>query len=905
MTSPRTVAPNLASRVLNRPHGNLAVPSILCVFAACLVVSGYWYDPRFLSAGNMISLGQQTSAIGVGALGMTYLIGAGFFDLSGSGIVPLSALALAFFPLGHGSVVLAVLGVVAALLAGLLAGAVNGSLVAYLRIPAFVSTLGSLYVFTSLVELITGGNNIPVNNPIAAALANDTVFQYLPVGVILFLILAGVAHLGLWHTRLGRYVRLLGVNQRSAFVWGIPVQRTIFWGFCISGVMAAVGGLILSGMFSSATASMALNYNLDTIAAVVIGGTRLEGGLASVVGTLVGAAVLAIITNYLTLVGVSPYLQYVIIGVLLVLAVGAGGYDMRRAKRPFLAAGMRMRRKKRNRTAVDSLTAAEPNAADAGAATPAGLAFTSQDSKTAPLLQVRDLGHSYVGVPVLSDVNLEVGAGECLALVGQNGAGKSTIINILSGKVRPATGQLFLRGHETKFASPRMARSCGIAVVAQELELMPTLSVADNIVMGAEPLRWNVLIDEDAREAIAREAIQKTGVHIDIHRRIEELTAGEKQLTEVARGLAAKCNLIILDEPTSSLNAHECERLMAIIEELKRHGCGIIFVSHKFAEIFQVADRLCILRDGTVVGAGTAQELGGAEGVTNLLVGKAIGAQGRAVAMAEPVFPQKSMEKGDDVTNAAIHVRNLRSGNSFLPEFTVRYGEIVGIGGVEGSGGIELMEALAGLREWSADESLVHGRDGCPPTPVDAVRDGIIFLPPDRKEEGIFFDTTVAENIAMGEDIAARHLWGTVWWRRAVELYQDMRERLLIKVQSAVQPCGRLSGGNQQKALFGRAIVSNARVWLLAEPTRGIDVGARAEIYRLMRDETAQGKAIVVRSIDPAELCAVCDRCYVLSPTGRVTELRGPEVTSEEIYAASYDRDDLMLAVAERRGVAV
>jgi ABC-type sugar transport system ATPase subunit len=303
---------------------------------------------------------------------------------------------------------------------------------------------------------------------------------------------------------------------------------------------------------------------------------------------------------------------------------------------------------------------------------------------------------------------------------------------------------------------------------------------------------------------------------------------------------------------------------------------------------------------------GTLQDLCGQEGVTNLLVGKSLQAQAETTARRDGsaeedrALPAGSAERPDGRDDWAIVARNLRPGNGCLPQFVVRYGEIVGIGGVEGAGGIELMEALAGLREWTADESRGHGRDDCPPTPVRAVRDGIIFLPPDRKEEGIFFDATITENMAVGEDIAARCLWGSVWWGRAVGLYRELQRRLLIKAQNEVQPCGRLSGGNQQKALFGRAIASDARVWLLAEPTRGIDVGARVEIYRLMREEAVKGKAIVVRSIDPGELSAVCDRCYVLSPSGRVTELHGADVTSEGIYAACYDRDDLMLAAAER-----
>lgn len=945
MQLPNRARGTTPSALFARPHGNIAIPSIVSVFVLALVVAGYLYSHRFLSPGNLISIGQEASAIGIGALGMTYLIGAGFFDLSGSGIVPLAALMLAIVPGAHGSILLAVAGIAAALMIGALAGAMNGFLVAYARIPAFVATLGSLYVYTSIVDLITGGNNVAITNPIVDALANGVILYEIPVGIVVFLIFAVVFHFGLWHQRIGRYIRLIGVNQKAAFVWGIPVQKVVWLGFCLSGITAATGSLILGGMFSSATASMALNFNLNTIAAVVIGGTRLEGGQASLVGTFVGALTLAVITNFLTLIGVSPYLQYVLVGGLLVLVVGLGGYDSRHisqrlagmikvdegpfARSPRPQDATPVADDHAQGQALNERTVQAASSLQAGVDAPLSLphnyrgerdetqsAVAAHTNADEPLLAINDVWHSYVDVPVLRGVNLMLKAGECVGLIGQNGAGKSTIINILSGRVKPTKGQVVLRGREVTMSSPRVARDLGIAVVAQELDLMPTLSVADNIILGTEPLKWGVLIDRAQRDMIATEAVIKTGVQIDIHQRVEELTAGEKQLTEVARGIAAQCNIIILDEPTSSLSAQESERLMTIIEELKRHGCGVIFVSHKFGEVFRVADQLCILRDGAVVGAGTVEQLGGHNGVAKLLIGRTLELERMAaVELTEGTAPDSGSphsfgwtvgypcsrehnapSNGASVLagerTAAIELKGFTAGHLHVPSFIARYGEIVGIGGVEGSGGTELMEALAGLRECGFREGRIGKLSQPYRSPATAAQDGIIFLPPERKEEGIFFDAAVAENVAMGTDISNQKLLANIWWRDAVCLYDDMATRLSIKAQNEMQPCGRLSGGNQQKALFGRAIASGADIWLLAEPTRGIDVGARAEIYRLMREEAAKGKSIIVRSIDPAELSAVCSRCYVLSSTGTLTELSGDDVTSEQIYAACYRETD-------------
>lgn len=852
-----SLAPALSWR---RPHGNVAILTAVAIFALLCGALATLANPRFLGVGNIISIAQSTSAIGIGALGMCYLIGAGFFDLSVSGIVPLAAVAMAFVHAAHTGAAGDIASIVAALIVGLIAGAVNGVLVVRARIPAFVTTLGTLFLFTSIVELLTNGGSVTIDGAIPVALASDTILSVIPLCIVLLLALAIVLNFGLWRTRIGRYVRFIGVSQKAAQVWGAPVGQTIFLGFCLSGLTAAVASIVLGGMFSSANAAMAPDFNLNTIAAVVIGGTRLEGGRASIIGTVIGAFLLAEITNVLTLLGVNPYFQYVAVGVLLIAVVGLGNEHLVEHIGHSFGIGAR-----------GKAPAAIARAENAGA-------HADPEPLSGPAIELARVSHSYGPVEVLHGVDFAAVAGECLGLLGQNGAGKSTIINILTGKVHPSEGTVRLGGRAVVLAGPKAARQAGIAVVAQELELAPTLSVADNIVLGVEPRRFGPFLDHGVKRQIAARAIARLGVELDPDAIVEELPLGEQQLTEICRSLAQSARVIIFDEPTSSLNFDESKRLLRVIGELKRAGCAVVFVSHKLGEVLEICDRLCVLRDGAVVGKGTAEELGGPVGVTALLLNRAEGSIGGRAAPRET-----AARAGGEV---AISVRHLVAGGAKIAALDCHYGEIVGLSGVEGSGSTETIEALAGLYACEAEAFRVGSVARPFASPCAAVRAGVVGLPPDRKNEGIFAELSIAENMALGADLPRRSLFAEVRWQRDTALFSALRARIGIKAAGPLQACRALSGGNQQKVLFGRAEAAGARIWLLSEPTRGIDIGARGELYALIRARAEAGWCVVVKSIDPAELASVCDRCYVFAAGRIVHELLPGEITEEAIYSA-------------------
>ena len=509
-----------------------------------------------------------------------------------------------------------------------------------------------------------------------------------------------------------------------------------------------------------------------------------------------------------------------------------------------------------------------------------------------PLLALSGLSKSYGGIRALQDVSLLAQRGTVHALLGENGAGKSTLIKLISGVIRPDHGTIALDGRVVDFASPRDAERHGIACVFQELSLLPELSVADNIFIATPPRRFG-LIDGRRQHAGARALLARMGCDdIDPRVLVRDLPLARRQLIEICKAIAQGPRILILDEATSALPAKDAERVFRLVHDLRAEGCLVFLITHRMREVTALADTCSVFRNGTHVSTFPVGARSDAE-LVRMMIGRDI----------EAVFPPKRPSSPAAPGPAALEVRSL-SWQDQLHDVSmiVRAGEIVGIGGLEGQGQSELLLALFGVLRGIRGEVRLEGRPVHPTSPRAAMAraPGISLIPEDRKSEGLIPDMSIAENLSLAS-LRALSRFGFVDRRRELQRHRTFIDALRIKVASADLAAGTLSGGNQQKVVIAKWLMTGARVILLNDPTRGIDVGTKQEIYVLLRKLADDGAAIVLFSSDYAELVGCCDR--VLVPyEGRIrAELSGSAITEEAIVAASLDLSAAVAAGAEGR----
>ncbi|MFP6560621.1 sugar ABC transporter ATP-binding protein [Paraburkholderia sp. B3] len=505
----------------------------------------------------------------------------------------------------------------------------------------------------------------------------------------------------------------------------------------------------------------------------------------------------------------------------------------------------------------------------------------SQDA--VPVLNVQGVGKTYAA-PVLAGVSLQLHAGEVLALTGENGAGKSTLSKIVGGLVTPTEGAMTLGGEAYAPASRSEAEALGVRMVMQELNLLPTLTIAENLFLNRLPRRGllgslggridRVKLREDARRAMAQVGLD--AIHPDTL--VGELGIGHQQMVEIARNLIGDCRVLILDEPTAMLTAREVDLLFAQIAQLKARGVAMVYISHRLEELQRIAERAAVLRDGRLVHVGAMRDLT-SERLVTLMVGRDVG---------------EEIDLGERrLGGAALKVEHMTRGHAVRDvSFEVRAGEIFGISGLIGAGRTELLRLIFGAdRADAGTVSIAHGGAPLAPvtlnSPVDAVKHGIALITEDRKGEGLLLPQSIAANVSLG-NVGAVAKRGVIDSGREAALAQKMIDAMRIRTSGPAQTVAELSGGNQQKVVIGRWLARDCTVLLFDEPTRGIDVGARFDIYTLLGALAREGRALVVVSSDLRELMAICDRIGVMS-AGRLTGIfeRGGW-TQDSLLAAAF-----------------
>jgi len=485
-------------------------------------------------------------------------------------------------------------------------------------------------------------------------------------------------------------------------------------------------------------------------------------------------------------------------------------------------------------------------------------------------LQMSNITKKYAGVTALQSVNFTLNKGEVHALVGENGAGKSTLIKILGGAISKTQGDIYFDGVKQEIHNPQQAQILGVAVIYQELMLAPDLPAADNILLGRFPKKWKLFVDKKKSQIRSKEILAMLGAQIDLNIPIHLLTIAEQQMVEVARALSLHANIIVMDEPSAVLTPHELEKLFEVIRTLKQQGVSFIYISHRLDEVFRIADRVTVLRDGAHQCTKNIRDVN-RDQIIAMMVGRKL-----ALADAAPIG------KG---LRVLLEVRGLRSASLQEPvSFKLYQGELLGIAGLVGAGRTQVVRALFGADQKLAGQIFINGHAVTINSPADAVRNGLGLVPEDRKNQGLLMDLSVAENMTI-TNLKKLTRAGVIKKAREKSTAESLIDRLSIRTASVSENVSSLSGGNQQKVILARWLDSNAKIIICDEPTRGVDVGAKAQIHSLMRELKSQGASIIMISSELPEILEMSDRILVMRQ-GRITgELQRDLASEEKIIA--------------------
>ena len=483
------------------------------------------------------------------------------------------------------------------------------------------------------------------------------------------------------------------------------------------------------------------------------------------------------------------------------------------------------------------------------------------------LLEMKNVTKLYHGVTALDNVSLTLHRGEVLALLGENGAGKSTMIKVLSGAIEPTEGTIIIEGKSYNKMTPALSKELGIGVIYQELVLWPKLCVYENIFVGQE-LRKGPVISAQQMIDRTNELINRIGVPMDPRSKVRDLTVAYQQIVAIMMALNKDVKILVMDEPTATLTQSEVDILFGLVKKLKTEGVSVIFISHRMDEIYEIADRVTVIRDGHYIDTLETKDAS-RELLISLMVGRQL----------NNLIPERSSHIGE----VALEVKNLNAGKQVQDiSFKVHKGEVLGLAGLVGAGRTETVRAIFGIDELQSGEIFVNGKHVTIKAPADAIRQGMALLPEDRKDLGVLLKMSVRENISFVSIKDISHFL-MINKQKDIEVSQEYIDSLKIKTPSLGQKVRNLSGGNQQKVVLAKWLASKANIIIFDEPTRGIDVGAKYEIYELMNRLTEQGAAIIMISSEMPELIGMADRVVVMHEGRKVGELNKEEISQEAI----------------------
>lgn len=497
------------------------------------------------------------------------------------------------------------------------------------------------------------------------------------------------------------------------------------------------------------------------------------------------------------------------------------------------------------------------------------------------IVSMKNISKSFPGVKALDHVNFELRSGEVMALLGENGAGKSTLMKILSGVYTRDEGTMEIFGREYGNLTPKQAQEAGVAIIHQELNMCKHLSVTENMFLARE-IKGKLSLNNAKMEAEAKRILDDLKIDLDPRQTVGDLPVSKQQMVEIAKALSVNAKILIMDEPTSALTAKEIDDLFRIIRKLKDEGCGIVYISHRLEELQHIVDRVTIMRDGQYITEGNFKDMTMEQIIANM-VGREIKEQ----------FPRVECKKGKKV----FEVKNLNAGKLVRNiNFSAYEGEIIGFAGLMGAGRTETTRAIFGVDEKESGEIYVDGKEVKINCPMDAIKNGVVLAPEDRKKDGLCTKLSIRQNLALPNLDLICNRFGVINSRKEEKLCEKAVSDLLIKTPNVDIDSGNLSGGNQQKVVVGKWLARNSRVVIFDEPTRGIDVGAKVEIYNLMNDLKKQGIAVIFVSSEMPEVMGIADRIIVMCD-GRITgEVMARETTQNEILKMATTFEDKKIA---------
>jgi ribose transport system ATP-binding protein len=499
-----------------------------------------------------------------------------------------------------------------------------------------------------------------------------------------------------------------------------------------------------------------------------------------------------------------------------------------------------------------------------------------------PLVLMEGIDKTFTGVHALNQCKFELRSGEVHALLGENGAGKSTLMKVLSGVYSKDAGKIIFKGKEVEIHNPRAAQLLGISIIHQELNLMNHLTIAQNIYIGREPRTAKILLNDDVINSRTAKLFESMHLNLDPRTKVADLTVAKQQMVEIAKSLSFNAEVLIMDEPTAALTEAEIEELFSMIRQLRAKGVGIVHISHRLEEIKQISDRVTVMRDGQYIDTVTTSETT-IEKIISMMVG-------RTIYETSPEIPEHPSEE------TVLEVKHLNQGNILKDiNFSLKKGEILGFAGLMGAGRTEVARAIFGADPYESGEFFVKGKKENIRSPREAVSHGIGYLSEDRKRCGLTLGMDVKDNIVLA---SLRKFLGWVGWvnfPKATSTAADISRSLNIKTPSLEQKVKFLSGGNQQKVVIGKWLVADTEILIFDEPTRGIDVGAKSEIYKLLNELTRQGKSIIMISSELPEILRMSHRVVVMCE-GRITGiLNANEATQESIMKLATQRGAIVI----------
>jgi ribose transport system ATP-binding protein len=496
-----------------------------------------------------------------------------------------------------------------------------------------------------------------------------------------------------------------------------------------------------------------------------------------------------------------------------------------------------------------------------------------------PVLETKDVSKNFSGVYALQNVDMQIFPGEVHAVIGENGAGKSTLMKIISGVYTDYEGDLFLKGEKIAFKNPKEATDSGISIIHQELNLIPYLSITENLFLGKERTNRFGMLNYAGMNQVAKELLGRLQLDMNPSTPLYTLRVGQQQLIEIAKSLLNESKVLIMDEPTSAISDHEIELLFTMIRELKNKGVAIVYVSHKLHELFEIADRYTVLRDGRKIGSGFVKAVDH-DRLIQMMVGRILSGQAYT----------SSSTRNEILKVENLCVQNPDNRSNYLVKnvsFSLSQGEVLGMAGLMGAGRTEVLESLFGLfPEYTSGKVYVEGKEILIKGVNDAIQAGLALVPEDRKLQGLILNMNVAKNTSLA-NLNAVSKYGFIKDKEEKKLSKKFMDKLRTQVPASNMEVEKLSGGNQQKVVIAKWLATHPKILLLDEPTRGIDVGAKAEIYDLIHELASQGMAILVVSSELSEIMAICDNILVMSESKLTAALTRKEATEETIMKAA------------------